>query len=120
DVDREAADAVTGEFDLPGVAPGADVQAELANGDAQSLSAVHSPGGPIEGRQQAVPGRVDVAAPVPLDLPACEVVMVGEERGPAGVSEFGQPPGRADDVGEQDGRQDAVQACPVPLAGQER
>ena len=29
-VDREAADVVTGELDLPGVAPGADVQSELA------------------------------------------------------------------------------------------
>ena len=32
DVHREAADAVTGEFDLPGVASGADAQAELADG----------------------------------------------------------------------------------------
>src|SRR5438270_5055392 len=37
DVDREAADAVTGEFDLPGVAPGTDVQADLSTGDAQRL-----------------------------------------------------------------------------------
>ena len=67
-----------------------------------------------------VPGGVDVLAPVPFDLPAREVVMGGEESGPAGVTEFGQPLGRADDVGKQDRGKDAVQACPVPLAGQER
>jgi hypothetical protein len=57
---------------------------------------------------------------VPFDLPAGEVIMLGEKTGPAGVAEFSQPLGRADDVGEQDGRKDPVQAWPVPLAGQER
>jgi hypothetical protein len=56
DVDGEAADAVTGEFDLPGVAPGADAQAELAEGCAQRLGAADGPGGSVEGRQQAVSG----------------------------------------------------------------
>jgi hypothetical protein len=70
------------------------------------------PGGPVEGRQQAVPGRVDIAAPVPFDLPAREMVVPGEESRPAGIADFGQPLGRADDVGEQDGRKDPVQAAP--------
>jgi hypothetical protein len=50
DVDREAADAVTGEFDLPGMAAGADVQADLADGRAQRLGAADGPGGPVPGR----------------------------------------------------------------------
>ena len=120
DVDREAANVVASEFDLTGVAPGADLQAELADGHAERLGAADGPGGPVEGRQQAVPGGVDVAAPVPFDLPARQVVMLGEEIGPAGVAELGQPLGGPDDVGEQDGRKDAVGAWPVPLAGEER
>src|SRR2546429_243968 len=84
DVHREAADVATVEFDLPGVAPGADVQAELADGRAQGLGAADGPGGPVEGRQQAVPGGVDVAAPVPFDLPAGEAGTLGEETGPRG------------------------------------
>src|SRR6266516_5979024 len=49
-VHREAADLVAGEFDLAGVAAGADVQAELADGCAQGLGAADGPGGPVEGR----------------------------------------------------------------------
>jgi hypothetical protein len=120
DVDRQAADAVTGKFDLASVAAGADAQTELANRCAQGLGAADGPRRPVEGRQQAIPGRVDVSAPVPFDLPAGQVVVAGKQIGPAGVAEFGQLLGRADDVGEQDGGQDAVQAWPVPLAGQER
>jgi len=96
-VDREAADVVAGEFDLTSVAPGADLQAELANGRGQRLGAADGPGGPVEGRQQAVPGGVDVAAPVPFDLPAREVVMPDEQVGPPGIAEFGEPLSRADD-----------------------
>src|SRR5262249_23214062 len=111
---------VTGEFDLPGVAPGADAQAELAERRPQRLGAADGPGGSVEGRQQAIAGRVDMTAPVPFDLPAREAVVLGEEFGPAGVAELSQPPGRPDDVGEQDGGEDAVGAWPVPLAGEER
>src|SRR5690349_6655694 len=67
DVHRQATDAVTGEFDLAGVAAGADAQAEVAESRAQRLGTAEGPRGPVEGRQQAVPGRVDVAAPVPFD-----------------------------------------------------
>jgi hypothetical protein len=38
DVDREAADVVASEFDLTGVAPGADLQAELAGGASPARS----------------------------------------------------------------------------------
>jgi hypothetical protein len=119
-VHREAANVVASEFDLTGVAPGADIQAEVADGCAERLGAADGPGGPVEGRQQAVAGGVDVAAPVPFDLPARQVIMLGEEIGPAGVAELGQPLGGPDDVGEQDGGKDAVGAWPVPLAGEER
>ena len=61
-----------------------------------------------------------MTAPVPFDLSAREMVVPGEESRPVGVADFGQPRGRADDVGEQDGRKDPVHARPVPLAGQER
>ena len=51
DMDRYAANLVTGEFNLAGVAPGADVQAELADGCGQGLGAADRPGGPVEGRK---------------------------------------------------------------------
>jgi hypothetical protein len=49
--------------------------------------------GPSKVAQQAVTGRVDVAAPVAFDLPAGELVMAREQIGPAGIAEFGQPLG---------------------------
>ena len=110
---------VTGKFDLASVAAGADAQTELANRCAQGLGAADGPRRPVEGRQQAIPRGVDVPAPVPFDLPPRELVMLADKLGPAGVANLGQPLGRADDVGEQDGRKDAVQAWPVPPAGQE-
>ena len=73
-VDREAVDAVAGEFDLTGVAPGADLQAELADGRAERLGAADGSGGS----------------------------KVASMPSPVGVAEFGQPQGGPDDVGEQD------------------
>jgi hypothetical protein len=57
-VDRQPADVVTGEFDLPGVAPGADAQAELADGCGQRLCAART--------ARRWHGPEDVASPLPL------------------------------------------------------
>jgi hypothetical protein len=45
-VDRQAADAVTGKFDLAGVAAGADPQPEVAKSRAQRLGTPDGPRGP--------------------------------------------------------------------------
>ena len=80
---------------------------------ARTLSAIASSAadparGTIEGGEKAVAHRLDLAAPVALELGAHELVVASHELAPARVAERGRALGGADDVGEHHGREDAI------------
>ena len=72
-----------GADDLAGVQPGPDLEAELANGRDAAQGAADRPGGPVERRQEAITGRVDLLAPEARELAADDRVVVGRAARPS-------------------------------------
>ena len=62
----------------------------------------------LESREEPVPGRVDLHAAEPGQLPPNPRMMLSQQLSPPHVPEFGRPGSRANDVPEQDSRQHLV------------
>jgi len=62
DMDRDSPDVLAGELDLSRVESGPHLQPEAPNTVSDLLGAPDRPGRAIEGSQEAVPSRVDLAA----------------------------------------------------------
>jgi hypothetical protein len=69
----------------------------------------HGPSRSVEGRKEAVAGRVDLGATVPREQATNGRVMALDELTPAPVAEFHGRRGRVHDVGEQHGRQHPIE-----------
>ena len=110
------------DLDLAGVDGRPDLEV-VSRGDlAHRSGALERPRGSVEPDQESVARRLDLLAAEPLERPPDLVVVGREELVPAGVAEPPGDVGRADDVSEQDGRQDPLADCeqrraPRPDAG---
>jgi len=62
----------------------------------------------VERREEAVAGRVHLSAPKVVELSANERVVSGEKLVPGSIAKLRRARGRADDVGEQHGREDGL------------
>jgi hypothetical protein len=110
---------------LAAVQPRADLQAQLTDAPDDRGSAPDRARRSVEGGEEAVPRRVDLAAAEPHELAADERVVALEELQPLAIAELGRPVREAHDVGEEHRRQHAVGLGLVPAAarpevGQER
>ena len=112
-VDRQAADVVADDLDLAGVDRRPDLEVERRGHRSHRLRAGERPGRRVEPGEKAVAGRLDLDALELLDRAPGGLVVIRQERMPAVVAEAGGSVGRADDVGEHDGRED-------PLAGRQQ
>ena len=92
-VHRDAADVVAAELDLAGVGAGPDLDAERAEGGDDLDGAANGAGGPVEGGDEAVTGRVDLPTAEAGQLASHHGVVGVEERAPALVAEVGGPLG---------------------------
>src|SRR5262249_4753072 len=119
DVDRHAADVVADRFDLAAVDPGADLDPAAAQLALDRGRAADRPRRAVEGGEEAVPHRLHLAAAVDGELPADGGVVALEQVAPAQVAEPGGGLGRADDVGEEDRRQRALDAVGAATADEE-
>jgi len=68
DVDRNSADLAVDQLTLAGVKTGSDFDAELRQGVADSAGTADGACRPVEAREEAIPGRVDLAAPKTSEL----------------------------------------------------
>ena len=75
---------------------------------AEGGGGLDGPRGPIECREEPVPGRVELAAMESGELATDDRVMALEQLTPGGVSEPRRELRRAHDVGEQDRREHAL------------
>ena len=91
DVDGDAADAAAVELDLARVHAGADLQPERGDRGMIAARAAHGLGGLLEGGEEAVAGRVDLAAPEPAQLAADCGMVPGDEVAPRSVAERAPP-----------------------------
>ena len=74
---------------------------------------------PVEGDEEAVTGGLDLAAAVAVEPLTDKRLLLLEQIAPAPITDLGRALGRGDDVGEDDGRQDSVEAGDRAHAGDE-
>src|SRR5229473_6697699 len=107
-VDGDPSDLVSVELALTGVNAGAQLEPERSGGGDERARALDCPRRPVEGREQAVPGRIDFLASEMGELAANLPVKSCQEVSPGGVAQLGRARGRANDVREEDGGEHAV------------
>src|SRR5918996_174439 len=119
-VHREARRLAVDQLALAGVDSGADVQAEGARSLHHCTSARDRPRRPVETDEEPVPRGVDLDAAVALEL-APDLRPLGREQlTPAAVAELRRPLGGADEVGEEECREDGVRDPSRRHAAEER
>ena len=108
EVDRDASDVALDEVDLPRVQARSHVDADSSEALVDRFGASDGASGSVEGREESVTRRLHLSSFEPVERPTDELVMLGEELAPSGVSDLGRAVGRADDIGEEHGREHAV------------
>ena len=76
DVDREPTDLLSPHFDLAGMHVNPDREPDTTQGLMQSAGAADRTTGPVEGGEEAVAGRVDLASAKPRELPPHDGVVL--------------------------------------------
>src|SRR5207248_6292103 len=108
DRDRDARELAVVELALARVHAGAQLEPDPTDALDDGLGTANRPSRPVEGGEEAVAGRVLLLAAVARQLASNERVMLGERLAPRAVAELGGAHGRADDVGEEEGREHRV------------
>jgi len=106
-MDHDPVRVIAFPLDLAEMDAGPDVQTEVLDLPNGGERAPHSVSGPPEDGEEAVSGRVDLAAAMCFQLTADHASLGGEESRPPLIAEFASELRRADHVGEQDGAQHA-------------
>src|SRR2546426_3435779 len=113
---RDAASVAADKLALAGVKPGPYVDSKRMHGIGDALRTAYRPRGSLNPRKDAVAGRADVdPAILPKLLPSPPIDAL-QEIAPTLVSHGRGMIGRADDVGEENRRQNAIRFPHVALA----
>src|SRR5690242_5528490 len=96
-----------------------DVDPERADAVADDGRTVDRARGTVESREEAVPDGPDLATPVACELATDEAMVRVEKGPPVTVAARRRLLGRADDVGEEDGREHPIASRSEPDARQE-
>src|SRR5581483_11728882 len=115
-VDGDPRHLAFGQLALAGVQAGAHLEAELPHRLHDRARTADRPRRPVEGGEEAVPGRVQLTAAEAGELAAYELVVAREQLPPGAIAERGRTLAGRDDIREQDGRQDAVALALLPGA----
>ena len=100
DVDSDAGDVVLADLDLAGVEAGANGEVELLHRRLERDRAGHRATRTVEGREDAIPGRLHQVPVVFGDDPACHGVVTVQQFRPGPVTGLRHGRRRVDDVGE--------------------
>ena len=117
DVYGQAADIPHLVLDLPHVEAAPDLEAELADRVPDRVGAGERAGGAVEDDEESVARRLHLAAGEPLEPAPDDGVMAVEEGVPRLVAHTRSALRRADDVGEEDRCERALDGHRVSLAG---
>ena len=96
------------EIDFASVQAGSHVDADRAEELVDRLGASDRAGGTVEGCEESVTRRLHLSSFEPVERSTDELVVLGEELSPSGVSDLSRAVGQADDVGEEHGREHAI------------
>ena len=119
-VNRDAADVRVAQLDLTGVQPDPDLDPEAPRAIAYRTRAADGAGGAVEGCDEAVTCRLDLATTESLQLGSHHGVVVIEASPPRAITEVGRLGSGVDDVGEKDCCKDPIEPLlDCPGAGEE-
>jgi len=107
-VDGDPARVLAHELQLARVDAHPDGDAELVHGRGHGAATTHRASGPIEDREEAVPGGLDLSAAVHVELLAHEPVVGEQEVPPPRVTQSIKAARGVDDVREQDRSDDPL------------
>ena len=107
-VNRDASNGVPDQFALAGMDAGAHLDSKPTQSVNDRGGAADRSRGPVEDGKESVAGSVDLAPAVLGQLGAHKGVMLVNERAPGTVAQLRRSLGGPNDVGHEDGRQDAV------------
>src|SRR5262245_25806837 len=107
-MDRDPADLLAHDLALAGVEAGPDFEPQRSDAVRYGAGATNGARWAIESRQEPVASGVDLATPEADKLAAHQAVVTVEQIVPAPVAEACRLLGRADNVGEQHGREHAI------------
>ena len=107
------------ELDLSRVESGTHGQIQRSDAFDNRLRAANGAGGAVEGGEEAVARRIDLAPVEAGDLTANSGVMLLHEIPPATVSDRRCTLGRSDEIREEDRREHAVGSTRLTLSGEE-
>src|SRR5262249_4316775 len=104
----DAAELLSDDLALARVQAGPDLEAEVAHRALDRGRAADRADRAVEGREEAVPGRVELAALKAVELRADDPMVTLDEVRPGPVAQLDSPDRRVDDVREQDRREHGV------------
>jgi hypothetical protein len=107
-VDRDTADVVADHLTLASMKPRADFNAERPDLLCNGAGATNTARWTIKGGEKSVAGRFDLTAAKACEIATDRGVMMIQEITSALVAECGSLLGGADDIGEEDRRQDTI------------
>src|SRR4029453_8282529 len=116
DVDGDPANLAFDLLALPCVEPGPNLEAEVLHRVDDRAGTADRARRSVERGEEAVTGGVELLPAEPHELSPHQRVVLGEQVAPTAVAELDQFRRRADDVGEENGREHAVGLDDVPLA----
>ena len=108
DVDGDPGDVVASELDLAGVEAGPDLEPLRSDGVADRERGADRARRSVEGGEEPVACRLDLAPAEPLQGEPDDPVVRRERLAPARVAQLGRPLGGVHDVGEEDRRENAI------------
>src|SRR6185295_15021497 len=107
-VDGDPSHVCAHELDLSDVYAYPDPDVELRRMPMQRRRTMERPCRPLEPREHAVTGRVDLPSAEPLELATARLEELGEKCAPAGVAELRGERRRVDQIREEERRQDSA------------
>ena len=113
----DAANLPVDDLAFTGVHAGADLEPELVHAVGDRAGTSNRARGAIEAGEEAIPGSVELLTAEAEEFVTDERMMALEQLTPATVAEGGGSFGRADDVGEEQGREHAVRPFLLPAFG---
>lgn len=113
----DAADLAVVQFAFAGMESGPQLESKLSHRLVNRARAADGPCRTIKGRKEPVAGGVYLASPETIQLAPDQLVMLLEQLLPVSVAERSRRGSRADDVGEQNGKEPAVWVRPPADTG---
>jgi len=107
-VDSDAPRLAVDQLALAAVQPRADLQVEVADGLSDREGTADRPCRAVEGGEEAVASGVHFLTAETTELRADGLVMLLQYSAPGAVAQLDRPRGGADDVREENGREDSV------------